>query len=367
MNDNRTDTIVDGFGSDPTSLQNDLGPVGRALVASLDRAVAMQSSAIESYVHYIRRRNPDASPAKVQKLVDRHFKRLASGAGASAGAAAAIPGIGLATGTAAIASESVLFLDTAAFYTMASAYLRGVDIRNPERRRAIVLVTLLGTKGTAIVDALVGDLGDLGKDGNFEQVNTAQAIGRFSAPKLGSLNNELMNMALRKVSRKFIRGWFGKILPLGIGAAAGAIANRRLAGSLTSNASDSLGPLPDRFLTELPEPKKQERKARKEAAKVEKQAAKAEKAAKAAEAAEAKKASDDGDAGRFGALKKLLPGAKKAADNDTVAEEVEDSDPSEPAEESLTGDAGVDQTLDELALQAITSSTSQSEGADKPQ
>lgn len=307
-----------GMPFDHADVEHGLNPIGRALVTSLDRAVAMQSSAILGYVHHIRRRNPEASPAEIQRLVDKHFKRLASGAGASAGAAAAIPGIGLATGTAAIAGESVIFLDTAAFYTMASAYLRGADIREPEQRRALILVTLLGAKGTAIVEALVGDLGDNG------ELNTAAAIGRFSAPKLGTLNNELMNMALRRVSRKFLRGWVGKIMPLGIGAAAGALANRRLAGALTDNATEALGPVPPRFLTPVPDPK---------STAAEKKTVKARRKAEKA----SRELTDKPN--RLTSAWRRVRGT-----SDDV-----------PETESLTGDASEDEALDQLALTAIAS------------
>lgn len=233
--------IVDGLGSDPRALEADASPAGRALIRALDKAVSVQSSAIENYVDRLRRKNPGASPAEIQELVDKHFLRIATGTGAGAGAAAAIPGVGFFMGAAAIGAESLVFLDAAAWYTLASAQLRGVDITDENRRRTLILVALLGAKGSAIVDTFVGDVGAT------KGVPTMTTVARFTAPKLTEMNNRLIRTALKYMTRKFRRAWFGKILPLGIGAVAGTVANRKLARSVIANVRESLGVVPARF------------------------------------------------------------------------------------------------------------------------
>ncbi|MDO5511939.1 hypothetical protein [Corynebacterium sp.] len=234
-------TIVDGIGSDPQALEANAGAAGRALIRALDKAVAFQSSAIEGYVERLRRKNPDASPAEIQEMVDKHFLRIATGTGAGAGAAAAIPGIGFFTGAAAIAGESVVFLDAAAWYTMASANLRGIDISDQERRKALILVSLLGAKGSAVVDAVVGDVG------KSKGLPTMSTVARFSAPRLTEANNRLVRLALRSFSKRLRRAWLGKLMPLGIGAIAGTIANRKLTRAVIANTRESLGMVPASF------------------------------------------------------------------------------------------------------------------------
>ncbi|MCZ9308980.1 hypothetical protein L8V23_04280 [Corynebacterium sp. c6VSa_13] len=103
-------------------------PVGRALVAGLDRAVRIQGSTVENYLNRLREKNPGASTEELQSIVDKHFRYATIGSGAGAGGAAAIPGVGLFTGAAAIGAESLVFLDAAALYTVASASLRGILI-----------------------------------------------------------------------------------------------------------------------------------------------------------------------------------------------------------------------------------------------
>ncbi|GAB3692690.1 hypothetical protein [Corynebacterium nasicanis] len=234
-------TITDGLSSDPHTLEAGAGPTGRALIRALDKAVSFQSSAITAYVDRLRRKNPDASPAEIQELIDKHFLRIATGTGAGAGAAAAIPGIGFFTGAAAIAGESVVFLDAAAWYTIASAHLRGVDVGNRDRRKALILVSLLGAKGSAVVDAFVGDVG------MSKGLPTLSTVARFSAPRLTEVNNRLIRLALKNFSKRLRRVWLGKLMPLGIGAIAGTIANRKLTRAVIANTRESLGMVPASF------------------------------------------------------------------------------------------------------------------------
>lgn len=239
------DEIEDALSADAAQLEEDAGPLGKAFIGAVDKAVHLQTGTIRAYVNWLRRHNPDASPAEVQKQMDKHLKQLVSGTGAGAGAAAAVPGVGLLTGTAAIAGESVVFLDLAAIYTVASAYLRGEDISDPERRKALVLMLLMGSKGVAIVDALVGD--------EAERVPGRATLAKFSGPTLVQANNTLERMAMRTMPKRLRRAFLGKLMPLGIGAVAGTMANRKLIDGVIDNVQSSLGAVPAGFAAPLPE------------------------------------------------------------------------------------------------------------------
>lgn len=242
--------IDDATKADPAQLEKDAGPLGRAFISAVDKAVHLQTSSIRAYVDWLRRQNPDASPAEIQKTMDKHLKNTVTGTGAGVGATAAVPGIGLVTGAAAVAGESVLFLDLAAFYAVASAYLRGVDIDDPERRRAIVLTLLMGSKGIAIVDAILGD--------DATTIPGKSTLAKFSGPTLTQTNNVLERMAMRSLNKQMRRAWLGKLMPLGIGAIAGTTANRKLADGVIENEHDALGAVPAGFATPLPEKEEQD-------------------------------------------------------------------------------------------------------------
>lgn len=242
--------IDDATKADPAQLEKDAGPLGRAFINAVDKAVHLQTSSIRAYVDWLRRQNPDASPAEIQKTMDKHLKNTVTGTGAGVGATAAVPGIGLVTGAAAVAGESVLFLDLAAFYAVASAYLRGVDVDDPERRRAIVLTLLMGSKGIAIVDAILGD--------DATTIPGKSTLAKFSGPTLTQTNNVLERMAMRSLNNQMRRAWLGKLMPLGIGAIAGTTANRKLADGVIENEHDALGAVPAGFATPLPDKEEQD-------------------------------------------------------------------------------------------------------------
>lgn len=237
--------IDEALREDPTQLEKDAGPLGRAFIGAVDKAVQLQTSTIRTYVDWLRRQNPDATPAEIQKLMDKHLKNTVTGTGAGVGAAAAVPGIGLFAGAAAVAGESVLFLDLAAFYAVASAYLRGEDIADPERRRTLVLSLLMGTKGLAIVDAMLGD--DAGK------IPGKSTLAKFSGPTLANTNSVLERIAMRSMRKTLRRAWLGKLMPLGIGAIAGTTANRKLADGVIDNVQSGLSAMPAAFASPLPE------------------------------------------------------------------------------------------------------------------
>lgn len=238
--DSNEQAVTDALGSDSQALIAESGMAGKILVTSLDRVVHLQRSAITGYVDWLRSKNPEASPAEIQDLMNKHFVRLTTGTGAGAGTAAAIPGIGFVTGALTISAESLVFLDAAAFYTVASAYVRGADITDPERRKALILVALSGSQGTALVDA------------SLTATSSVSAISRMSPSNVREVNNQLVKIALNQISKRMKQAWIGKIMPMGIGAVLGTMANRKLATKVVHSTSESLGALPSAFDTPAP-------------------------------------------------------------------------------------------------------------------
>ncbi len=230
--------------ADAQLIEQNASLLGRSFITGLDRAVRLQSGVIRAYVDHLRRSNPEASPAEIQAIMDKHFLYAASGTGAGAGGAAAIPGIGFVTGAAAIAGESLVFVDLAAVYTVGSAYLRGVDISDAERRRAIVLMVLSGAQGAAIVDTLVGP--------NAQSVPSVKMLSKFSGPTLNQANSLLTRSLMKSLKSRLRRMWIGKLMPLGIGAVAGTMANRALAKKVIEGVGPNLGQPPVEFANELP-------------------------------------------------------------------------------------------------------------------
>lgn len=215
----------------------DANRISQGFMDVVNKVVSVQSSVIIGYVDKLKKRNKNASTAELQKLIDKHYLNIVSGTGAAAGASSAIPGIGLISGAAAIGAESLVFLEASAWYILASSHLRGDDIRDEERRRALVLMVLTGSQGSALVDTLIGDVGTL------SGMTSAATLSRFSGPTLSGINGRLAKLFMKQATKKLKWAWVTKLLPMGVGAVLGTTANRKLARQVIDHASTQLSPL----------------------------------------------------------------------------------------------------------------------------
>ena len=69
--------------ADAQLIEQNASLLGRSFITGLDRAVRLQSGVIRAYVDHLRRSNPEASPAEIQAIMDKHFLYAASGTGAA--------------------------------------------------------------------------------------------------------------------------------------------------------------------------------------------------------------------------------------------------------------------------------------------
>ncbi|MCS4489862.1 EcsC family protein [Corynebacterium sp. ES2794-CONJ1] len=207
----------------------DRGPMATVLVTVLEKVSGMTSGVLTNYVDNLREKNPEFNNHDIQKALDKNFLRAVTGSGASAGMASAIPGVGLVVGSAAIGAESFLFLDFAASYALSSAYVRGIDIDSPERRQAIILAAVLGSEGNALTDATFGG------------ASITQVIKGANAQNMGYLNKIMMRSAVKRLRKSALFSWIGKLLPLGVGAMIGSVANRKLGRKVITHVESTLG------------------------------------------------------------------------------------------------------------------------------
>jgi len=235
-----TRTVTDAVNSTPEAIERDAGKLGTLLIQTLDKTMSWQSSAITGYVSSLHKRKKDETPAQVQERIDSHYLNLVTGTGGAAGGSAVLPGVGMITGLAAVTGESLLFLEASAWYTLASATLRNIDITDPQRRRTLILAAMSGSEGTAIMASL------LGEESLRKQTKTSvnSLLPRLGVPQLGAANRLLIREARKRLMKNARLAIIGKILPFGIGAVVGASANRKLGGILISSTRASLGPLP---------------------------------------------------------------------------------------------------------------------------
>ena len=113
------------------------GPAAGVVTAALRRAIRGQAGAARAFVRQLRRAHPDESPARIRERLDSRFLAAVTASGAAVGATAAVPGIGTIVAFGAVGAESLVFLEAAAFYTLAVAEVHGIDVREGEHEELL--------------------------------------------------------------------------------------------------------------------------------------------------------------------------------------------------------------------------------------
>jgi hypothetical protein len=213
------------------------GPIEGMLDSGLDRALAVQRSAVTAYVDRVRRNNPAASPDEIIRMLERRFLSATAGIGAAAGGAAALPGVGTAATLAASGAEIVAFIEATALFTLAVAEVHGVYLSDPEARRALVIAVLLGESGAAVLES------EAGRSGHWQQVLTR----RGSREGISGIKRRLARHLVTRFGSRQGALLVGRALPLGIGAGIGAAGNAALAKASIRACRRIFGPPPAQF------------------------------------------------------------------------------------------------------------------------
>src|SRR5690606_30282245 len=99
---------------------------------------------IQAHVARVRRTNPEASPARVIRILEKQYLRAVAASGGAVGAAAALPAVGTGAAVALTSSEVATFFSASAAFTLAVAEVHGIPVEDTARRRTLLLATVLG-------------------------------------------------------------------------------------------------------------------------------------------------------------------------------------------------------------------------------
>lgn len=217
----------------------DAGASAKVLSHLLESSAKLQAPAVRAYVGRLRRANPGAAPAEIVAKLEKHYLAAVMASGAAVGSAAAYPGIGTIAALSAVAGETVVFLEATAAFVLAVAEVHGIPVEHRERRRTLVLAALVGEDGAGAVRDLLG---------------ASRTSGAWLAeaellplPLVTQLNSRLTRYVVKKYSMRRAAMTFGKLLPVGIGAAIGGFGNRMMGKKIVANARRAFGPAPVRW------------------------------------------------------------------------------------------------------------------------
>jgi hypothetical protein len=188
----------------------------RALAQLIERSSRIQGPAAEAYVARLRRAYPGASPAEIAVKLEKRYLTALTASGAAVGSTATFPGVGTLTALSAGAGETVFFLEATALFVLALASVYGIPADHRERRRALVLAALIGDDTNRALGELIGP-------GRTNGGWLAEGMASLPMPTLARLNTRMLKYAVKKYTVRRGALMFGKMLPVGIGAAIGGV------------------------------------------------------------------------------------------------------------------------------------------------
>ncbi len=217
----------------------DSGTTAKLLSHVLESSARLQAPAVRAYVGRLRRANPDAGPAEIITKLEKHYLAAVTASGAAVGSAAAFPGIGTIAALSAVATETVVFLEATAAFVLAVADVHGIPVEDHERRRTLVLAALVGEDGDGAVKDLLGA-------GRTSGAWLAEAE-LLPLPVAAQLNSRMTQYFVKKYAIRRTAMAFGRMLPVGIGAAVGGGGNRMMGNKIVKNARTAFGAAPVRW------------------------------------------------------------------------------------------------------------------------
>ena len=189
------------------------------LDTALDKAVTIPSGVVHEHVMRLRRRYPHATPGRGPRDARQAVRHRGLDAGGAVGAAAAAPAIGTGVGIALTASEVAAFFATSAAYGLAVASVHGIEVTDVPRRRTLLLATLLGDQGRALVT---------------QEAGLPAATGSWARSVLTGLPTSTIKRVNRALARRWVKRYaaregalaIGRLLPFGVGALIGVTGAR---------------------------------------------------------------------------------------------------------------------------------------------
>ena len=214
-------------------------------VRGFDRLLTAQRPTVLAHVRSIRRRNPDATPEQVIRILEKRYLAAVTVGGVGVGASAVIPGVGTGIGLALSGVETAGFLEASALFAQSVTEIHGIAVTDPDRARTIVMGMMLGTSGADLVRNLAAQATG---EGVARSTFWGNVIGR-SVPQafMGQVADRMKHAFLLRFARTSATGALGRIMPFGVGAVIGGTGSHLLGRKVVSSSRDAFGPAPAAF------------------------------------------------------------------------------------------------------------------------
>ena len=211
----------------------------------IERLLSVQRPVVLAEVRGIRRRHPDATPAQVIAILERHYLTAVTSGGAAVGASAVIPGVGVGISLALSGVETAGFLEASALFAQSVTEVHGIAVEDPERARTLVMAMMLGTAGSDLVRQLASQAAGAGPTrGRFWGELVTKSLPQAA---MGQIGDRIKRAFVRRFAATQGATIVGRAIPFGIGAVIGGTGNHLLGRKVVTSSRTAFGPAPESF------------------------------------------------------------------------------------------------------------------------
>lgn len=214
------------------------------MVRGIDRVLTVQRPAVLAHIRSIRRRNPNARPAEIVRILERRYLTAVTAGGAVVGATAAIPAVGTGTSLALSGVETAGFLEASALFAQSVTEVHGIVVDEPDRARALVMTMVLGTAGSDLLKQLAGQATGGPVRSKFWGEMVTKTLPRSA---VGPIADRIKHTFMKRFAVAQGTNVVGRLIPFGIGAVIGGGGNHVLGRQIIRSSREGFGPPPDTF------------------------------------------------------------------------------------------------------------------------
>ncbi|MDO4918172.1 di- and tripeptidase [Kocuria sp.] len=223
---------------------DDNGKPAPAVSKFLDHTLRVQRPWVVKMIKHMRRQHPDETPAQLAKRAQKLYVRSVTAGGGAVGATAAVPGIGTIASLGLSSVAVAGYLEGTALYAQAVAELHGVEPKDEEQNRTMIMALMLGEDG----QALMGQLLSSSSASKSLSGKWGLMVGKSSQDsKRFDVGRTIRNMFVKRFLARQSGAVLGRALPFGLGAVVGGGANLAMARQVIRSTQEAFGEFPDQF------------------------------------------------------------------------------------------------------------------------
>ncbi|MGY4844591.1 hypothetical protein ACW9PK_07510 [Kocuria sp. MNB10] len=210
----------------------------------LDHVLRIQQPWVVKALKRERAQHPKETPAQIAKRAEKLYLRSVTVGGGAVGATAAVPGIGTIASLGLSSAAVAGYLEATALYAQAMAELHGVEPKDEQQNRTMIMALMLGEDGSALMGQL------LSSSSASKSLTSKWGLMLGKSPDSSQrfdVGRSIRNMFVKRFLARQSGAVLGRALPFGLGAVVGGGANLAMARQVIKASREAFGDFPDEF------------------------------------------------------------------------------------------------------------------------